>query len=378
MNRIAHYGFILMFLCRLVSAADQDDTESIVIPTTTVINKDLFLSGDVIEVSGTINGDLYVLGKQVFIDGTVNGDLLIIGASVTINGVVTHSIRALGAQVEVNGVVRRNLSVLAANLELGPKADIGLNATVFAGNASIASTIRNDVRLHASTARFSGVIGNNMRASIGRMRITSKARVQGDLTYWSDQPALISKEAFIQGNITHHPSPFSRLFQKRWVKGLKIGSKLAGLLMNFLYSLIIGLIVLRYFPKRIDRAIYVLSHRPIKALIAGIVVLVLLPLSCLLLLMTILGTPFALALLSVTILGFYTAKLLPLFWLKRRFASKGKWASHPHWFFAFLLLTYFALTLIPYFGMALSTAALLFGLGSLVLGKQIDFSLPPR
>ncbi len=378
MNDFIRYALVLIALWGALAAADQDDAESVVIPTTRVINQDLFLSGDVIEVSGTINGDLYVLGKQIFIDGTINGDLLAIGASVTVNGIVTNSIRVLGAQVEVNGVASRNLSILAANLELGPKADIGLNATIFAGNASIDSTIRHDVRLHASTARVSGTIGNNIRASVGHLRITSKAKIQGALAYWSDQPALISKDAVIQGKITHHPSLFSRFFQKKWVKGLKMGSKLAGLLMNFVYSLVIGLIVLRYFPKRIERATYVLNHQPMKALIAGIVVLTLLPLSCLLLLMTILGTPFALALLSVTILGFYTAKLLPLFWLKKRLISKGKWTSHPQWLFAFLLILYFGLTLIPYVGTALSTAALLFGLGSLVLGKQIDFPMRPQ
>ncbi|MEM7174670.1 MAG: polymer-forming cytoskeletal protein [Chlamydiota bacterium] len=364
--------FVIFFLCgfRLLNALDQEEGEIVVIPSTAVIDQDLFLSGGSIEVAGTINGDLYVFGKQVFIDGTVNGDVLVIGGSVTISGVVSHSVRALGGQIEVSGEVERNVSIVAATVDLTPSATVGLNVVVFAGNASVACTVGKNVRLHASTARFSGKVNGNIMASTSQMRVTATAQVNGTFDYWSDDPALIDSQAIIQGKVTHHPSFFYQLFQKKWVKGFRLGSRLAGLLMNFFYSLVIGLILMRYFPKRIELAGYALSHRPIQSLITGVIVLFLLPFSCLILLITILGVPFALALLSITVVSFYTAKLLPLFWISRRFFSQWKWGSHPQLLFTIILVIYFGLTLIPFFGIVLSAAALLFGLGSIVLGKR--------
>ena len=361
--------FLVCFFCTL-HAVSQEEGDIIVIPSTAVIDQDVFLSGDSVEVAGTINGDLYVFGKQVFIDGTVNGDVLVIGGSVTISGSVAHSVRALGGQIEISGQVSRSASIIAATVDLTPSAKVSLNVVIFAGNASIGCFVGKNVKLHASTARLSGSVNGNVMASVGQMRVTSTARVDGTFDYWSDEAGLIDPQAVIQGKVIHHPSFFYQLFQKKWVKGLRIGSQLAGLLMNFFYSLIIGLILMRYFPKRIEYASYALNYRPIQSLIAGVIVLFLLPFSCLILLITILGVPFALALLSITVVSFYTAKLLPLFWLSRRFFSKWKWKSHPQLLFTVILIIYFGLTLIPYVGIVLSTAALLFGLGSVVLGKR--------
>jgi hypothetical protein len=123
------------------------------------------------------------------------------------------------------------------------------------------------------------------------------------------------------------------------------------------------------FPKNLNAALDALKGHPLKSFVYGVMLLILLPLASLILLMTILGVPFALTLMAANIIGFYTAKVYSIFcvsnWL---FGKIGLKHNRLPSFFCGLLI-YFALTLIPVFGTIVAFAAMLFGLGGGVLAQ---------
>ncbi len=210
------------------------------------------------------------------------------------------------------------------------------------------------------------------------MRITSRAVIDGDLDYRSSTPAWIEQGAVIKGAITHHPSFVHELVKGTWIQGLLVGSKVLAILMNFLYTFVIGVILIKMFPKNLEAALQALKVHPFKSLSYGLMLLILLPLASLILLMTILGVPFALTLMAANVIGFYTAKVYSIFaasnWL---FGKVGlKYNRLPSFFCGTLL--YFALAAIPVFGTVVAFAAMLFGLGAGVLAqtKRGVFSQP--
>lgn len=347
-----------------------DEVDIVVLPSNAVVNNDYFAYGRSVEISGTVNGDVYVFGGQVFIDGTVNGDIIAAAGSIEIAGTVSHDVRILAGQASISGKVGHNVTGVTATIELAPSAIIGNNAVLVSGNVDLESTIKRNVRLYASSIRISDRINGNVDAYVGQMRITSKANIGGKLEYWSNKNALIDPNAKIVQGVTHHPSFFYKIFHGKLSTILKVSSKLAALLMNFFYSFIIGLIMMRYFRKRIDRTIDALNHKPFQSLVAGIVLMFLLPITFLALIITILGVPFALTLLSLTVVTFYTAKILSILWASKLFFYRFDFHKHMRLYFAFGLIVYFILTTIPYFGTALSLAALLLGLGGGVLSKM--------
>lgn len=362
---------LILFLCFFLtlSADDDDEMNIVVLPSSAVIDNDYFVSGRTVEISGTVNGDVYVLGGQVFIDGTINGDVLVAAGSVEISGRVTKNVRILAGQASITGNIEQNLTAVAATIELNPGATIGRNVVIVAGNADLESVINRNAHLYSSSVRISNLIHGKVAAYVGHLRVTSKVVIDGPLEYWSNNNALIDSHAQITGGVLHHPSFFYNLFQSKIMKGLKLGSKLAGLVMNFFYSFIIGLIMLKYFPQRIQRTIEMLNMKPIQSLIAGIVLLFVLPMTFLALIITILGVPFALTLLSLTIVTFYTAKIFSILWLSTHIFRRFEFRRHKSLYLAFGLLVYFSLTLIPYLGTTISIAALLLGMGGAVLGK---------
>lgn len=374
------YLITLFFLfITILSCAEESIPQNMVItlPANEIHNGNYFVMGSSVEISGTVNGDVYALAEQVIIDGVVNGDVLACVGSIDISGKVLRNCRIIGGQVLIGGTIGNNVTAIGGSVQLLPFAKINGNLVAVSGNAEIASFIGSDVTLIASNARVSSTIKKDLEGYVGSMRITSKAVIDGNVEYQSSTPAWIESGATIRGTVTYRPSFVHQLVKGTWIQGLLVGSKVVVILMNFLYTVVIGIIVFKLFPHNLEAALHSLKIHPLKSLSYGIVLLVLLPLTSLILLMTILGVPFALTLIALNIIGFYTAKVYSIFWASQ---SLLKWLKLRRRILCFLFaaVLYFFLTAIPILGPIIAFASMLFGLGAGVLAqtKHGVLSLP--
>jgi hypothetical protein len=360
---------LLLFFCaRLVHAEDEDvglgQEAIVVLPATQVHRGDLFAVGRSVEISGVVEGDLYVIGGQVIVDGVVHGDVLALGGSVVISGKVGRSCRVIGAQVFISGSVGHNVSVVSGNLQLLGTASIGGSLAAASAIVDTAAEIHSKVALVAANARVSSSIAQDLEGYVGKLRLTSKAVIGGDLNYHSSTAASIDPGATIRGEVIFHPSFMNKMVNATWLHRLLLGSQVVATLMNFIYTFVIGAFLIRLFPANLSSGLHALSDRPLKSLLHGALLLVVLPLAFLLLLITILGVPFALTLMALNIMGFYTAKVYPILWVAHWGSSKIGWQRHRLLSFFVALLCYFALAAIPTFGPFLALIALLLGLGA--------------
>jgi hypothetical protein len=341
----------------------------IVLPAGAVHEGNFFAFGDSVEISGTVNGDVYILANQVVIDGVVNGDVLAAAGSLEISGRVVHNVRSISGQVLINGQVGNNISALSGNIQFLPSSSVGGNVVMVAGNVDLSSKIASEVVVVASNVRISGFLGGLLRAYVGHLRITSRADIEGNLEYRSSAPAWIDPAAKINGRVIYHPSLVHELVQGSWFRKLLVGSKIVTLLMNFFYTLTVGLILLKIFPKNLEAALHALKDHPWKSFSYGVMLLVLLPLVSLIMLMTVLGVPFALTLIAANIIGFYTAKIYSIFWASNWLFTKIKFKANRFPILCVGVIGYFAVTEIPVFGTLFAFAAMLFGLGAGVLAQ---------
>lgn len=381
MRLIFCFCAILFFSLLYANEPKQDEqkhVESIIIlPSDVVYNGDYFATGGSVEISGTVNGDVYIFAEQVTIDGLVNGDLLCCGGSIDISGRVTHNCRILGGQVLISGEIGKNATVAAGNLQLLSSAFLGGNLVATAGNVDLAAKIGSDATILASNLRVSSQINNDLQSYVGQMRITSRAVIGRNLDYRSNNPAWIEAGATIHGTTTYHPSFVHELVKGTWIQSLLVGSKIVAILMNFFYTFVIGLILIKVFPKNLESALYELKKHPLKSFSYGLMLLILLPLASLLMLMTILGIPFALTLIALNIIGFYTAKVYCIIWASNWIFAKFKMRANRLPSFFLGLVIYFCLTPIPVFGTILAFVFMLLGLGAGVLsqGKRGIFNI---
>ncbi|MBP9841675.1 MAG: polymer-forming cytoskeletal protein [Simkaniaceae bacterium] len=356
--------YILMSLFFMMILFAEDEIN--VLSRHAIHQGDYFSAGKTVEISGLVTGDVYASGGQVIIDGEVDGDLLVFGGSVSITGHVKGNVRVASGQLMLSGLVDRNVTLLSGNGEFLPSGHVQGNIFAVAGNLDLGSRVDGHVRVYASNLRLSNEIGKTFDAYVGQLRVTSKGGVGERLEYWSNNEAMISEDAHI-GKIEQHPSFFYKLTHGKIFTGLKIGSILATRFMNFLYTFIIGLILMKYFPSKIWNAVNALGARPIQSLIAGVVVAFILPIAAFAMLVTILGAPFALTLIAMNVFFFYTAKIVCIFWAVKHVYEGMRFRRL---YFGIGLFLYFALTLIPILGWVISLGALFMGLGSLVLSSN--------
>ena len=370
--------FPFLAFCAEVPQEPEVEHDVIVLPVTERHEGDYFAFGKSIEVSGTVTGDVYVMGGQVFIDGIVEGSVLIAAGTAEISGEVKQNVRAIGGQIRISGTVGHNVTILAGNADITHLASIGGDLVSVAANTDLSGTIGFDATLLSSNLRIAGTVKHDVKAYSEQVRVTSRGMIDGNLNYRSSMPAWIDPNAKVKGEIIYHPSLVHDLLKGTWLQGVLIGSKFAALFMNFIFTFVIGLIVLKLFPKSLHQAVNSLKHHHWKALIYGVVLLVIFPLAALVLLMTILGAPFALTVLALNVVTFYTVKIIPVLWVSNWILPKIGLKVWKVPTYSLGLLIYFFLTLIPYFGTGMAFVALLFGLGSVVVSQGKHLHLPAK
>ena len=365
---VSFFSFVVCFL--FGESIQHPANDRIVISTYEMIDHDYFAYSRYVEISGTVKGDVYLFGGEVIINDTIEGNLFVFSGTVRVNGHINRDAYLFGGEIIISGEIKGNVTALAGRIELAPSAKIGKNAFLLAGHVNLEGLIWGSVHIYASYLHFSGRVNQDMLAHVGAMYVERKAWIGGMLNYWSGEKAFISPEAQVIGEVTYHPSFIFSLLHGKFLKHFKIGSKLVTLMMNFLYTFVIALILMRYFPERITRSTEALRSKPFQVLVAGMTLVILLPLIFLLLLITILGIPFALTLLAVNVIGFYTAKILTILWLTDDLVRRFHIKPRPRLYFFCMLMIYYAVSEIPYIGLVIAFIALLFGLGSLVIGRS--------
>lgn len=356
-------------LSLLFLATGWSDGSIVVLPRGVVHEGDFFAFGKSIEISGIVKGDVYAFGAQIVIDGVVEGDVLLAGGSVSITGKIRESVRSLVGQMLISGDIGESVTCIAGNTEILPSSFIGRSLVALAGNVDLSGPIMQNARTYASNVRLAGKIDRNFYGFVGRLHITSSATINGRLDYWSDDEALISPYAHIH-RMKRHTTTYWKGFFDSFLSGiLKISARYMPLMMNFFYSFIIGLVIMRFFPRKVHGAIRALSERPFQVFAAGTVFIMLLPIAFAALLISIVGAPFALTLLAINIIGLYTVKVVMILFVLAKIFPKSFDKRRRGYLFVGLIV-YFLITAIPYLGPVISLSFILLGLGALVTGKQ--------
>lgn len=337
----------------------------VTVPASQVVNGDYFAFGGTVEISGTINGDLYASGGQVVIDGTVNGDVLVAGGRVSLSGTVSQDVRAAGGQVTISGSVGRNLTVAGGQVELAPSTVVRGGLVAAGGNVDLSAPVTGAVKVAAGTLIVANRVGGNIDAAVGTLRIASRADVQGDVNYWSRREASVSEGARIRGKIVRNvPPERPRLFPAAFFAWLGFVS------INFLSTLILGLLSVRFLPRFHQSVVTTLKEKPWASLGIGFVAAVVLPVVCSLLLATVVAIPIALILLTAFFIVLYWARIYAIGRIGEFILARLRPASSRASAFVLGLFVYYLLAIIPFIGWLVVPLVMLFGLGAELIARK--------
>lgn len=232
-----------------------------------------FHSGTVVEVSGDVDGDVYASGQSITISGDVTGDVIAAAQNITVTGSVDGNVRLAAQDVTISGDVAQSGTIMAATVTVADAGTIGRDLVSSAGIVTVNGEVGRDLMLSVSQLTIDGAVG-------------------GDVSYYSDREADIA-EGGVAGSV-------ERLESAEWTPTTASPSNLIlGWILGLLYALValsaIVVIAGWLFPRRLVRVTDHLMHSPWRALLVGFVAALAVPLLLLVLLITIIGAPLALA-----------------------------------------------------------------------------------
>jgi cytoskeletal protein CcmA (bactofilin family) len=269
---LALVALILALTPSPAAAADIRQGQDITIGTTETIEDDLYAFGTNISINGTIHGDLIAAGNNISVDGTVTGDVIAAGNSIAIRGQVGGSVRAAGNTIVLDGKVTDDLLAAGAEVTILSNGRVGRDAIVGATNATITGQIGRDLQAGSTNVKIDGGVGGNVVATVDRLQLTDRATIGGNLKYTSKTEAQIANTSSVKGSTERQTPADDRAplvtgpaaLVVEWLRGL-IG------------LLILGILVVFFFPGFSRRAGEALVRSPWLTLAIGALVLIGLP-----------------------------------------------------------------------------------------------------
>jgi cytoskeletal protein CcmA (bactofilin family) len=269
---VALVALILALSPSRAAAADIRQGQDITIGSADTVEDDLYAFGSNISINGTIHGDLIAAGNNISVDGTVTGDVIAAGNTVAIRGQVGGSVRAAASSVVLDGKVANDLVAAGNELTILGNGRVGRDVLVGATNTTVSGQIGRDLQVGGTNVKIDGAVGGNVTGTVERLQITDRGTVGGSLKYTSKNEAQIANASSVKGSIERQTPDDGRapLFTGtaalvvEWLKGL-IG------------LLILGILVVFFFPGFSRRAGEALVHSPWLTLAIGALVLIGLP-----------------------------------------------------------------------------------------------------
>lgn len=346
-------AFALAFLAFSVSvvpvfAQGSSAGKVVVLDKTAVVPENYYAAGSDVKVSGTVNGDVLVAGGNVDIDGTVKGDVLAAGGDVIVSGNVLGNVRAVGGQIKISGSVGKNISVAGGQVSIPTGAKVAGNVSVAGGELAIGTAI-------PGTLAFAG----------GQLTLGAGSQVK-NISLYSQNDVNTGFGATISGQIQKHAPPRPA---PKDIQAAKRSANAAAnffTVMSFISALAFGLIIASLFPSAANSVSSKMETRFWSRLGIGILSLLLLPVAFIILLITVVGIPFAFISVAVYALLFYFSKVFAAVFIGKLVARQLNWSTSLPLALLVGLVLYYLLGFIPVAGFIAKAILSLAAIGAMV------------
>jgi cytoskeletal protein CcmA (bactofilin family) len=363
---------LLMILTAVpVLAFDARSGMAVTVASGEVVDDDLYVAAETIIIDGTVDGDLWAAGNTITVNGIVNGSVMAAGRIVNINGDIMHAVRAVAETININGGVGGDVITGCGKVNIASTAGIGGDLLFGADIAGIDGPIEGNIKGSGREVTISDGVNGNVELEVESLTILSTANIGGDLSYTSEEEADIQSGAQIAGATTHKLPEVKKDEAKVFPFVLFFGA--LGKLMSFLMALVTGIIIIFLAPRRLTSISEAIGSRPGPSAGWGALIVFVAPIAAVSVCFTIIGISVGLIALALYGIALYVAQIpVGLFigrWIIGRFrVVEGKAIMVGALAIGLAILK--LLSLIPYFGVVVGVAVVIFGLGAIVAAER--------
>ncbi len=292
---------------------------------------DIYAAGQNIALDQTVQGDAMLAGMNVRVTGDVAGSVMAAGSYVDVLGKVGHAVRAVGSRVSVDADVAGDALVAGGMVYVPQNAVIRGDLYMGSGVGVIDGTVLGNVKIGGGQVAINGDVRGNVDATVDDLTLGDAAKVGGKLKYSSAKMARIMSTGTIAGGLDYTRVEKPKAEAPKMPKatpGQRVAAMLMALIFGFAVWSVASLLAIWLFKERVSAAANLMYGDFAKHVGWGFVWLVVVPVACLVLLVSVVGSAAGLFLGLVFALTVVAAKAVagPAvgWWLLRKYSKDKK------------------------------------------------------
>jgi len=166
------------------------------------ISDDYLAGGKNISFSG-IADDLYLMGRRINFDGESKGGMVVFGDSVELNGIIAKNLHGAANNVRITGHVQETAFIGAESIIISEDAVV--DGTLFSGSNTlhVIGQLNNGLIAGAGEVLIDGPVKGDVNVRTGKLIITERGSIDGDLTYGSNGEISESEKARVTGIVKY-------------------------------------------------------------------------------------------------------------------------------------------------------------------------------
>lgn len=332
--------------------------------------ENMYLSGTEVRPQGPITGDLVAAAGRITLDHYVQGDAVLAAGNIELRSGIGEDLRAAGAIITAAGRIAGELLIGGWSVSFSPDAEVGGSAWIAGHDTAVAGRFKRGLTVYSRDILVFAEVDGDVRLVGKTIEVHPAARIKGKLTYKSSSEIKVHPGAQI-GAIVREPGTFPRF---ELIGG---GPPFRPLLM--LGLLACGALLLALFPRFTIASSEAVGARPLQSLGLGTAIFFSVPPVILLLVITIIGIPIALAaaaLYAVVLLAGYLVAACfmgsALLRLARGPAALRYWVRVAA--LAVALVALWLVRHVPYVGGLVILLVLIVGVGAMALHAFTRYS----
>jgi cytoskeletal protein CcmA (bactofilin family) len=333
------------------------------LPAGSSLPEQSFLHASRIRLEGVCAEDVYAVGREIAFTGRALRPLWMMAQSGVVDGDAEDDVRALAVDsLAVRGHVRRNLGAIASRVSLMPSSRIDGEAVLVADHVLVQGVVSGKLYAVANKVTLDGLFYGRLRVIAREIIVMPGTRIDGDLVYTSPKELFLPNQVKVSGRLVRAdldldinlspPNPQQMVLLQMYF---------------FLAAWMAGLVAVAVFPRFMTHAAHWGTRSPMACALAGVAVLLGLPMATIAAAFTIIGIPLALMLAGWYFLLVYASKFVVALMLGALIFRRGT-PSFTHTVMVMstgLLAVYIAIG-VPVVGPWAGMAVQLLGAGALV------------
>lgn len=263
------------------------------------ISGNLYVAGGQSKVEGKIDGDLSLVSSFSNISGVIEDDLTLAGRQVDFTGEVKGDLRIIGGEVFIKGKVHGDTVIVSGDIHIEDKAELLGDILIVGGKVNVSAPINNYAKIVSGHISINDSINSSVDFTTQQLVLGENSEINGTLRYFSPSKLQQSLSASINGEVQYNQiSSFrdSNIFKKVVLSFINFW-----ILLRFVTSLLLAFLlvfIFKVFSQRVND--YAIENFG-SSLLTGILFLILLPISTIILFVSLIGFPVAIILILVFI-----------------------------------------------------------------------------